>query len=221
MGTGKIIDLTRTLECGQPGVAFETKFTKERDGWNASTLHLYSHAGTHLDAPLHFDCGDRTVDEMPLESCMGEAHVVDLSGFPERGLIGVEDLGHVADAFVRGDSLLLFTGWSKHFEDRDYYRGNFPRVSEGLATWCAEQGVKMLGVEPPSVADVHDLSEVTRIHEILLGAEIVIVVGLVNLNQIKSDKPFFAAVPLKIKGGDGTPCRAFAIEGELPPLTTA
>ncbi len=99
----------------------------------------------------------RPIDEMPLESCMGEAHVVDLSGFPERGLIGVGDLGRVADAFVRGDSLLLFTGWSKHFEDRDYYRGNFPRVSEGLATWCAEQGVKMLGVEPPSVADVNDL----------------------------------------------------------------
>ena len=220
MGTNKIIDLTRTLECGQPGVSFETKFTRERDGWNARTLHLYSHSGTHLDAPLHFDCGDKTVEQMSLESCMGPAHLIDLSGFPARRLIEVEDLGRVADIFVRGESLLLFTGWSKHFEDREYYRGQFPRVSEGLATWCAERGVKMLGVEPPSVADVNDLPEVTRIHEILLGADTVIVEGLVNLNQIESERPFFAAIPLKIGGGDGTPCRAFAIDGDFPPLSS-
>ena len=70
-------------------------------------------------------------------------------------------------------SLLLHTGWSRHFEDDEYYRGQFPRIGEELAEWCADRGVKMLGVEPPSVADVHDLPEVTRIHEILLGAGIV------------------------------------------------
>lgn len=222
IGTGtKIIDLTRTLEDGQPGVTFETAKTKEADGWNARTLTLYSHTGTHLDAPLHFDCGEKkTVDQMPLESCMGTAHVVDLGGFPERELIGVTDLGRVADDFERGESILLRTGWSRHFEERTYYRDNFPRISEGLARWCADRGVKMLGVEPPSVADVNNLEEVTRIHKILLDAEIVIVEGLVNLNEITADKVFFSALPLKIGGGDGTPCRAFAIEGELPPLTS-
>ena len=149
------------------------------------------------------------------------AHVVDLGGFPEADSIGVEDLGGTVEVFERGDSLLLHTGWSRHFEEREYYRNRFPRVSEELATWCAEQGVKMLGVEPPSVADVNDLEAVTRIHEILLGAEVVIVEGLVQLGYIEAEKVFFAAVPLKVGGGDGTPCRAFAIEGKLPPLTPA
>ena len=216
----KIVDLTRTLEHGQPGVDFATKFTKERDGWNARTLTLYSHTGTHLDAPVHFDCGEKSIDEMSLASCMGPAHVIDLSGIPSRAVIGVEDLGKVADEFKPGESLLLFTGWSKHFEDREYYRDQFPRIGEDLALWCAEHGVKMLGVEPPSVADVNHLPEVTRVHEILLGADIVIVEGLVHLNELVDDKVFFAALPLKISGGDGTPCRAFAIEGNYPPLTT-
>ena len=58
----KIIDLTLTYEEGMRGVAFETARTKADDGWNALTLHLYSHAGTHMDAPFHFDVNDQTID---------------------------------------------------------------------------------------------------------------------------------------------------------------
>ncbi len=212
-----IVDLTMTLEDGQRGVTFETKSTVEKDGWNARTLHLYSHAGTHLDAPLHFGCGDKTVDQIPLDSCMGAAHVVDIKHLEPKALIGVEHLGGLT--IEKGESLLLKSGWSQHADNPDYYRDNFPRISESFANWCVESGVKMLGVEPPSVADVNDLEEVTRIHHILLGADIVIVEGLTNLAQLTSAKVFFGALPLKIGGGDGTPCRAFAIDGELPPLT--
>lgn len=213
-----IVDLTRTLEHGQPGVSFATKYTRPENGWNARTLELYSHTGTHLDAPAHFLNEGRTLEQIPLENCMGTAHVVDLTELPPKALIEVSHLGDVADRFQPNDSLLLRTGWSNHFEDWDYYRGQFPRISEALARWCSDQKVKMLGVEPPSVADVHHLPEVTLIHEILLGAGIVIVEGLVDLDQLKSDKVFFAALPLKVGGGDGCPCRAFAVEGDLSNL---
>jgi len=205
-----ITDLTMTLEDGQRGVAFEPKYTMEKDGWNARTLHLYSHAGTHLDAPLHFGCGETTVDQIPLDRFMGAAHVVDLTDIKPRAKITVAHLGEVAEVFLPGESLLLATGWSRHAGDPAYYRDHFPRIGEELARWCVEKGVKILGVEPPSVADVNNLEEVTRIHQILLGAGIVIVEGLTNLDQLGAHKVFFAAPPLKIGGGDGTPCRAFA-----------
>lgn len=48
----RIVDLTLTLRDGMRGVAFEQAKTISREGWNARTLHLYSHAGTHMDAPL-------------------------------------------------------------------------------------------------------------------------------------------------------------------------
>ena len=69
----------------------------------------------------------------------------------------------------------------------------------------------MLGVEPPSVANVNDLEEVTLIHEILLGGGVTIVEGLTNLEKLPANQQFlFGAMPLKLLGGDGSPCRAFA-----------
>ena len=46
----RIIDLTLTMRSGMRGVDWEQAKTVERDGFNARTLHLYSHAGTHMDA---------------------------------------------------------------------------------------------------------------------------------------------------------------------------
>lgn len=212
-----IVDLTRTLEDGQPGVAVKVVRQRPRDGWNASSLELYSHTGTHLDAPAHFFAGRQTVDRIPLQHCMGTAHVIDLTALPALAPIEVAHLGEVAIELRPGESLLLRTGWSAHFGDPGRYR-QFPRVSESLARWCVGHGVRMLGVESPSVADTSNLPEVTLIHEILLEAGVVIVEGLVNLDLLASRKVFFAALPLKVGGGDGSPCRAFAIDGELSEL---
>lgn len=210
--SGRLVDLTLTLHRGQRGVDWETARTVERDGWNARTLHLYSHCGTHLDAPVHFAAGPETIDQMPLDRLMGPAWVVRIPNLPPRTLIEIPHLGTVANLFQTGDSLLLHTGWSAHADNAALYRDGLPRVSEALARWCVARGVKVLGVEPPSVADVNHLPEGTLIHKVLLGGGVVIVEGLTNLDQLAGPKTFFAALPLKIEGGDGCPCRAFAVE---------
>ncbi len=209
----KLIDLTLTLDPTMPGVDWEPARTLEKDGWNARTLHLYSHCGTHMDAPLHFGCGDQaTIDQTPLETCLTTAHVVRLPETKPSDLIEVSMLGGIAEVFEPGQSLLLNTGWSSFVSNQDLYRNQLPRVSEELAQWCVDSKVAILGVEPPSVANVLDIKEVTRIHEILLGGGVTIVEGLTNLESLP-DKPFlFGAMPLKILGGDGAPCRAFASE---------
>lgn len=214
----RIIDLTLTMRPGMRGVEWEQAKTVERDGWNARTLHLYSHAGTHMDAQTHFAAGPGTIDMTPLERCMGTAWVVNLNGIAERTSISVAHLGEVAERFRPGESLLLVTGWSQHVEDPQHYRDNFPRIAEDLAHWCVEKKMNILGVEPPSVANVNHKGELTRIHQILLGANITIVEGLTNLSALTQEKVFFVAAPLKIEGGDGCPCRAFAIEGINPDL---
>lgn len=71
-----------------------------------------------------------------------------------------------------------------------------------------------IGVEPPSVADVNALDELTRIHKILLQAGVTIVEGLTNLESLTQQRVFFVAAPLKLESGDGAPCRAFAIEDD-------
>ncbi len=205
------IDLTLSLADGQRGVAFETARTVEKDGWNAKTLHLYSHCGTHMDSPLHFGVSEQTIDEFPLSDCMGKAWVVRIAGDCTRRLLTVSDLGGVAETLQPGDSLLLQTGWS-HFVNEDKYRDALPRISEELAKWCVDKGVKILGVEPPSVADVHNLEEVTRIHRILLSGGVIIVEGLTHLELLKGPTVYFMALPLKVVNGDGAPVRALAFE---------
>lgn len=208
----RIIDLTLTLRTGMRGVACEPKFNFKENGWNAQTLHLYSHCGTHIDAPTHVDAGDRTIDEVPLAECMGPAWLVKLDGIVPRTLITVADLGAVAARFAPGESLILRTGWSA-FVDEAKWRDELPRVSPELARWCVDHRVKLLGVEPPSVADVNHLPELIGIHRTLLGGGVLIVEGLTNLEAISQEKVFFAALPLKPFRGDGSPVRAFAIEG--------
>lgn len=209
----KIFDLTLRLEKGMRGVDYETKYTVEKDGWNARTLHLYSHCGTHMDSPFHFGAGDQTIDEIPIAQCIGNAWVVGLDDLPDQTPITVAHLGAVANHAGPGDAILLRTMWSRHVGDPDHYRDHFPPISPKLAHWMVEKKIRMVGVEPPSVADVNDLAAVTEIHQILLGAGIIIVEGLTGLDQLTQPTCLFGAMPLKIADGDGAPCRAFAIEG--------
>src|SRR5262249_1054063 len=181
----RIIDLTLTVRPGLRGVEFEKLHTINEHGWNSTVLHLYSHSGTHMDAPLHFAAGDGTIDRIPLDRCLGPAWVADVPGIEPRGLIRVAHLGPVAKKVRPGDGLLLKTGWSGHVARPEHYRDNLPRVSKELAEWCVARRVRILGVEPPSVADVNNLNEVGAIHRILLGGDVIIVEGLTNLEALR------------------------------------
>jgi kynurenine formamidase len=207
----RIIDLSLTVRAGMRGVDFETRTTIADQGYNTRILHLYSHATTHMDAPLHFVDGGRTTDQLALDKCVGPAWVASLGEVRPRALIDVPDLGSLADRIGSGDRLLLATGWSRRV-DQPGYRDALPRVSLELARWLADRRIALLGVEPPSVADVNDREELIAVHRVLLEAGVVIVEGLARLDSLTREQVTFIALPLKIDGGDGTPVRAIAIE---------
>jgi kynurenine formamidase len=207
----RIIDLSLTMRPGMRGVDFEVNSTIEGKGWNTSQLHIYSHAGTHLDAPYHFVAHGDTMDALTLEKCVGPALVVDLTFLKPRELITVDHLAPYAEKIGPGARLLLKTGWSARADSPDY-RSHLPRVSLPLAEWLARRKIALLGVEPPSVADVNSKKELTIVHQALLGAGIVVVEGLANLDKLRQEEVTFIALPLKLAGGDGSPVRAIAIE---------
>lgn len=192
---------------------FSSKIAREllKDGWNASELTIYSHAGTHMDAPFHFGLNDVTIDKVNPEKYIGKAHLIDLSHVTESQLLEVADFHSLANKLKKGDSILLRTDWSKRL-GTDAYRNAMPRISIELAKWLVSKGINMLGVEPPSVADVNNLPEVTLIHELLLGGGITIIEGLCNLDLIKEESVTLIALPIKYKNGDGAPARVVAIE---------
>lgn len=208
----KIIDLTLAYQNGMRGVDISPAKTIDKDGWNATTLSLYSHAGTHMDAPLHFNVNKDGIDQTPLESCIGKAWIIEIQNCQEKQLLNIQDLGKVKEKFRKGESLIFKTGWSKYV-DLPEYRDALPRISADLANWCVNKGVKMLAVEPPSVADVLNIEELNEIHTILLKGRITIIEGLTNLESIESEFVELYAIPLKILHGDGAPARVFAITG--------
>ncbi len=210
MDPGRFIDLTMTVQKGMRGVDYESSHTVLKDGWNARQLHLYSHSGTHMDAQVHFEAGDETIDRLPLERCIGPAWVLRLPDTQPGELLTISHLDSIRDKFSMGDSLLFNTGWSSYRNDVSIYRDKMPRISEELANWCVNRQVRILGVEPPSIADVNNLEEVTRIHKILLGGKVTIVEGLTNLESLPETRFTFIALPLKIHDGDGCPCRSIA-----------
>ncbi|MEM1124752.1 MAG: cyclase family protein [Bacteroidota bacterium] len=207
-----IIDLTLPLNESIRGYDYEIARTVVKDGWNAGTIHLYSHSGTHMDAPYHFEVSNETIDQFTPDQLVVTAWVVNIAIQQNQQLLTIADLGTVADDFVIGDSLLLRTNWHKTLADYDKYRNQLPRISEELANWCVEKKVNILGVEPPSVADVNNLEEVTHIHHILLKGSVIIVEGLAYLDKIRAEKVTLIALPLKIAGGDGAPARVIALE---------
>ncbi len=206
-----VVDLTLTYTNTINGFTKETSKTLVEDGWNASTLTMYSHCGTHMDAPVHFDVNQQTIDEIPVSDFVGRAWIVDVRTIGSKGLITPDHLeAEIKEKFISGDSLIFWTNWSSHV-NTPKYRDELPRISEALALWCVDNGVKMIGVEPPSVADVNNLEEVTKIHQILLQST-VIIEGLTNIHSLQTKCVELIALPLKIGGGDGAPARVIAIE---------
>ncbi|WP_347242996.1 cyclase family protein [Thermogutta sp.] len=194
-----------------PGVELSPRHRRPQNAWNSTVLNLYSHCGTHMDAPAHVDDRARGIDLIPLDRCYGPAWVVRIPNVAPKSLIGTECLGSVAEQLQPGDGLLLATGWGSRW-GTPQYGDELPRVSRDLALWCVNRQVRILGVEPPSVADVNNREEVEQIHAILLNGGVIIIEGLTNLEAISSSRVIFAAFPLKIKDRDGPPVRAVAIE---------
>lgn len=209
--TRRIIDVSLPIDNDLRGAELITKKTIAEHGWNATTLTLYSHCGTHMDAPRHFIDDGASLDQLSLDACCGPAKMLDLTPVGPRELLGVDRLVPWADTIGTGDRLLLRTDWHRQ-AGTDAYRNELPRISIDLARWLAEKRIALLGVEPPSVADVNNVTELSEVHQVLLGANITIVEGLAHLDEIHCDEVEFVALPLKITDGDGSPVRAIAIE---------
>lgn len=207
----KIVDLSLDVNNEMPGVEISEARRLETDGWNATTLSLYSHAGTHMDAPRHFFPDGATLDKQDLSVCIGPAMVIDLAPAQPKQLIGVSALDPYADSITAGSRLLFRTDWHKRYGTAAY-RNELPRISLELADWLCDRKVAMIGVEPPSVADVNNARELTDVHQTLFRGNVLIVEGLANLDQLTSRNVEFIALPLKVSDGDGCPVRAIAIE---------
>lgn len=172
---------------------------------NISRLSFGDHTGTHLDPPIHFVPGGKTVDQLDLNTLYGAARVVDLTDVEKA--ISARDFERVK--LPSGTVRILCKTRNSDLWDRPGFQKDFVAFGWDAAQWLVDHGVKLIGIDYLS-AEVFDTSE-PNTHRILLGAGIIIVEGL-YLKNVSPGNYTLACLPLKIKDGDGGPARAVLIE---------
>lgn len=192
MGGLKIYDIGKEMFStpvypGDPGPE-KTPFMEIEKGdiCNLTVITMGSHNGTHLDAPKHFCKGKGGVDTIPLNKCIGICKVAELSGEVTKEMVESLLADGTRKLLIKGEILLT------------------PESAEAMA----EKKLDLIGVEDQTVGAGESQKIV---HRILLGAEVVILEGLV-LKEVKPGNYFLAAQPLKWEGLDGSPVRPVLLE---------
>ncbi|MBR6491536.1 MAG: cyclase family protein [Bacteroidales bacterium] len=213
----KIIDLSFVIEngiptCGTPWhqtVKLEQMGTIDTVGRNTHSILLGSHTGTHMDAPYHFVKGGRTIESTPLETLCGPISVIDFSKFKAGDVVQYDD---VKDLKVTERMLFRFD-WFKHWRTGDYYKA-FPFFSEEAVSFLMANGIKLLAMDTPSPDDTKNINSIdSPNHKALLSKDIIIIEYLNNTDQIDlAKKHTLVALPLKLKGSDGSPSRVILFE---------
>lgn len=209
----RYIDLSHTFYTGMPQYPghslahFDKVTTVKEDGEQLTKITSLSHVGTHCDAPSHFFENGMTSDAIPVEDWIGWASVINLSS-ESPDVIEARHL--LKSSLCKDEGVLIATGHSKFWGKPEFYEKS-PYISVEAAKILRESEVKFIGIDFGSPDPIGSLKE--PCHHILLGANILIIECLNNLDKITKNKVWFCGAPIKIYQGDGGFTRAFALEG--------
>ena len=206
----KVYDLTHTIQNDMPVYPgteqpkLTTACTIEAVGYRETLLHMFSHTGTHMDAPAHMLLDGAALDSYGADKFAGTAVVVDCRGHESISLPLLQsyDLNGV-------DFVLFCTGWDKKWGSPDYYAG-FPCLTADAAAYLAALPLKGVGEDSISL-DPCDSVDFPN-HITLLGADFVNTENLTGLDALIGRRFTFVTLPLKFENSDGCSCRAIAME---------
>ncbi len=212
----EIIDLNHTITADMPMFPGEMPpvmkktMTHPQDGAQVTKITLNTHTGTHLDCPLHFVDGGGNAVNTPLDRFYGKGVVIDCTQFKNHDKITAEHLQTFDPEIALAEYVLIRTDWSQHWGSPEYFN-HFPVLSNAAAEYLVSKKVKGIGLDVISI-DAIDSKDYPN-HYSVLGNDIIIIENLNNLHLLTGKAFHFAAFPLRIHEGDGSPVRAVAIVG--------
>lgn len=199
----KWIDITQPLNTqtttweGDVPFTYTLNYSKDQTGSvNLGQIQTSLHTGTHLDAPFHYDNQGETIEQLDINQFIGVAQVIHCVSIP------VIQPEHLATIQPNIDFVLLRT--TKQAATT-YFPKEYSVLSPTLAPFLQEKGVKLIGVDTPTIDPVD--SKELHAHHALHESKIAILENIV-LNEIKEGLYDCIALPLPIVGGDGSPVRA-------------
>jgi kynurenine formamidase len=176
---------------------------------------------THYDAPAHFLEDGLQNHELPLSSFIGEAVMFDMLHKEPSSYVTAKDLNATGIIPQEGDIAVIRTGWTDQAWGTFRFWDEMIGLSTCAADWLLEHNIKSVAgdfmlcdspLHPPKGRE-HGSANWSPNHFKFLENNVVMLEWLVNLEKLKEKRFLFGSVPIKLKGTDGAPCRAFAIEG--------
>jgi kynurenine formamidase len=198
-------------------------------------LIMSDHCGTHVDAFSHFDAAPDALstDRMPLEKFFTPAICLDFSHIPAGTYITTLDieagLTKTGLAIRPGDTFLMRIGHLgegireapvRVFERQallEHYLKGFPGLDREATEWLSDRGVIHIGTEARTVDNPSQEDWASDppnpCHTVCRDRKIVVTENLVIPERLVGRRFIYAAFPLKIREGTGSPVRAVAILG--------
>ncbi len=224
----RAVDLTHALTpefptfFGVPGIGLKKIKEFKSDGFNVNEWTVLEHAGTHIDAPIHFSASGAGPAEIPLDQLVVPLAVIDVSAKARATAdyqlspadIAVWERRH--GRLPRGGCVALYSGWEAHlgtprFAGRDdkgafHFPGFHP---ETAAMLLERRGIAGLAVDTLSLD--HGASKDFKTHTTWLPAGRW---GLENVAGLGGVPPAGATLVVgapKVKGASGGPARVLAL----------
>ena len=195
--------MTYSIQSNTNSAAVGTSIT----GTTLTLSYTVNNDGTAIITVRATDEGGKTVDEIPLEILTGPVTIIDFSYFKKNQPVTKELISEIP----LSKKILFKFGWQKFWNNPDFYK-NHPYFTEDAANYLVSRKIELIGFDTPSPDDSRlDKNQIdSPIHKILLGAEIILVEYLANLEMISEYKDWNIVVaPLKVEGADGCPARVF------------
>lgn len=197
-----IIDVTRPLSedtLVYPGDCHPAFRQVDHGKYLITDLHMSTHTGTHIDAPVHYLKTGETIDTIPLSHIMGTCRVLDVA----RAGSSIT-ANHLKGRLEGVERLLLKTS----FSGNSRFDKSYPSLAADAAHLVTGSGMKCIGIDSPSIESFECDGTVHR--ELLSHG--CIIIELLDLSNVKEGDYTLVALPLRLTGLDGSPARVVLID---------
>jgi kynurenine formamidase len=224
-----VVDLTHTMSpefptfFGVPGIEIEKKFDFKKDGFNLNWWRIIEHAGTHLDAPIHFSENGITVEKIVAGELVVPLAVVDVRRQAEKDadyLMTVEDVLTWEKRFRKlpdNCCVAMLSGWAQHVGNPAKYTGkdaagafHFPGFSPQLAEWLLKER-KVFGLASDTLSLDNGPSKDFKTHHIWLPSGRWGLENVANLEKLSPSGATLVVGLPKVKDATGGPVRLIAL----------
>lgn len=175
--------------------------TVKENGYNMLRIDTNMHVGTHLDMPKHVYDIAEGIEALDINELIGKAIII--RPVVINNIINTKDI--IKKYNEEYKILILDLDWTKHINTEKYYEQ--PKFDRDIVNFLVDKNIKVIGFDLPTIA--FDNEKFLDMHKQVLNDKIVVIENLTNLKKLDKYVDFIA-LPLKIKGLDGSLIRCVA-----------